>query len=106
MRITSDGDQFSLHKGNSFSTLWELLQFYMENPGLLKQTNRDTLELKHPVYCQGGVKERLVYYNPMVKLRGPHINDVIFKLRKESDVSVPQALNLISKLGTSCRDIS
>jgi len=61
LKITSDGDQYSLHKDSCFNTLWELLQFYVENPGLLKQTNGDTLELKHPVYCQSGIKERLVH---------------------------------------------
>ena len=58
MRITSDGDQYSLHNGTTFDTLWSLLLYYAENTGLLKLTNGESVELKQPLYCQNSIKER------------------------------------------------
>lgn len=58
MRISSDGDQYSLHNGTMFDTLWSLLLFYAENPGLLKLTNGESVELKQPLYFQNNIKER------------------------------------------------
>ena len=58
MRINGDSDQYSLHNGTTFETLWSLLLFYAENPGLMKLTTGESVELKQPLYFQNNIKER------------------------------------------------
>lgn len=58
MRINSAGDEYFLHNDTAFETLWGLLLYYAGNPGLLKLTTGESLELKQPLYCQNSIKER------------------------------------------------
>lgn len=58
MRVSSEGDRYFLHGDTMFDTLWSLLLFYAENPGLLKLTTGESIELKQPFYCQNSIKER------------------------------------------------
>lgn len=68
VRINSDGsEQYFLHNDTVFNTLWNLLVFYAKNPGLLKLTTGESVELKQPVYCQNSVKERYANANSCLK---------------------------------------
>lgn len=58
MRINNEHDQYFLHNGTAFDTIWNLLVYYAENPGLLKLTNGESVDLKQPLYIQSSIKER------------------------------------------------
>ena len=58
MRISHENDQYFLHNGTAFDTIWNLLTYYVENPGLLKLTNGVSVELKQPLYVHSRIKER------------------------------------------------
>ena len=58
MRINGEGDQYFLHHGTAFDTIWNLLLYYAENPGLLKLTSGESVDLKQPFYIQSSIKER------------------------------------------------
>ncbi|XP_055340140.1 tyrosine-protein phosphatase non-receptor type 11-like [Paramacrobiotus metropolitanus] len=58
IKIQNTGDYYDLFGGEKFATLAELVQFYMENPGQLREKNGDSIELKFPLMCPDPTTER------------------------------------------------
>ncbi|KAI9565228.1 putative tyrosine-protein phosphatase non-receptor type 11 isoform X1 [Daphnia sinensis] len=61
IKIQNTGDFYDLYGGEKFATLSELVQFYMENPGQLREKNGEAIELKFPVHCSDPTTERLSF---------------------------------------------
>ena len=63
IKIQSTGDYYDLYGGEKFATLAELVMFYTENPGTLKEKNGHRIELKCPLNSEEVTSERcaLVY---------------------------------------------
>lgn len=51
---------FFFQKGEKFATLSELVQYYMENAGQLREKNGQVIELKIPLICAEPTTERYV----------------------------------------------
>ena len=64
IKIQNTGDFYDLYGGEKFATLSELVQFYMENPGQLREKNGEAIELKFPVHCADPTTERYPPFNP------------------------------------------
>lgn len=58
IKIQNTGDFYDLYGGEKFATLSELVQYYMENPGQLREKNGEAIELKYPVHCADPTTER------------------------------------------------
>lgn len=59
IKIQNTGDFFDLYGGEKFATLSELVQFYMENQGQLREKNGgEIIELKFPFSCGDPLTER------------------------------------------------
>ncbi|KAL4221285.1 protein tyrosine phosphatase [Mactra antiquata] len=58
IKIQNTGDFYDLYGGEKFATLAELVQYYMENMGQLKERNGDIIELKYPVNSEDPTTER------------------------------------------------
>nr|XP_024214334.1 tyrosine-protein phosphatase non-receptor type 11-like isoform X4 [Halyomorpha halys] len=59
IKIQNTGDFYDLYAGEKFATLSELVQYYMENQGQLKERNGEVIELKFPLNCADPTTERL-----------------------------------------------
>ena len=55
---TGGGDYYDLYGGEKFATLGELIQYYTENPGQLKEKSGAVIELNHPLFCEEVATER------------------------------------------------
>lgn len=62
IKIQNNGDFFDLYGGEKFATLSELVQYYMENGGTLKEKNGQIIELKQPLICAEPTTERWVEF--------------------------------------------
>ena len=62
IKIQSTGDYYDLYGGEKFATLAELVMFYTENPGTLKEKNGDVIELKAPLNSEEVTNERYVAF--------------------------------------------
>nr|XP_024214332.1 tyrosine-protein phosphatase non-receptor type 11-like isoform X2 [Halyomorpha halys] len=58
IKIQNTGDFYDLYAGEKFATLSELVQYYMENQGQLKERNGEVIELKFPLNCADPTTER------------------------------------------------
>ncbi len=58
VRIQNQGDFYDLYGGEKFATLSELIQYYTDNPGQLREKNGDMIELKIPLHCGEITTER------------------------------------------------
>ncbi|KAF2360952.1 PTP type protein phosphatase [Trinorchestia longiramus] len=58
IKIQNMGDFYDLYGGEKFATLAELVQYYMENQGQLKEKNGHVIELKFPLNCADPTTER------------------------------------------------
>ncbi|VEL32106.1 unnamed protein product [Protopolystoma xenopodis] len=58
IRIQNTGDFLDLYGGEKFATLSELVNYYMENEGQLKEKNGDHIELKYPLISEDPTTER------------------------------------------------
>lgn len=63
IKIQNNGDFFDLFGGEKFATLSELVQYYMENGGQLKEKNGQIIELKQPLICAEPTTERWFHGN-------------------------------------------
>jgi len=61
IKIQNTGDFYDLYGGEKFATLSELVQYYMESPGQLRERNGEAIELKFPVHCADPTTERLSF---------------------------------------------
>ncbi|KAM3188520.1 hypothetical protein ACTXT7_000074 [Hymenolepis weldensis] len=57
IRIRNTGDFLDLYGGETFATLSELVDYYRENHGELKEKNGSIIELKFPLFCQDPIAE-------------------------------------------------
>lgn len=60
IKIQNTGDFYDLFGGEKFATLTELVQFYTERLGTLRERNGEIIELKYPLNCADPTSERLV----------------------------------------------
>jgi tyrosine-protein phosphatase non-receptor type 11 len=58
IKIQNTGDYYDLYGGEKFATLAELVQYYMENQGQLKEKNGEIIELKFPLNSSDPTSER------------------------------------------------
>ncbi|OQV14787.1 Tyrosine-protein phosphatase non-receptor type 11 [Hypsibius exemplaris] len=58
IKIQNAGDYYDLYGGEKFATLAELVQYYMENQGQLREKNGEAIELKFPLTCADPTPER------------------------------------------------
>jgi len=58
IKIQNTGDFWDLFGGEKFATLSELVQFYMENQGQLREKNGEVIELRYPLHCADPTTER------------------------------------------------
>uniref|UniRef100_T1J4B3 Tyrosine-protein phosphatase non-receptor type n=1 Tax=Strigamia maritima TaxID=126957 RepID=T1J4B3_STRMM len=58
IKIQNTGDFYDLYGGEKFATLSELVQYYMENQGQLREKNGEVIELKYPLNCADPTTER------------------------------------------------
>lgn len=66
IKIQNTGDYYDLYGGEKFATLAELVQYYMEHHGQLKEKNGDVIELKYPLNCADPTSERWVSTSTVV----------------------------------------
>lgn len=62
IKIQNTGDFYDLYGGEKFATLSELVQFYMENGGQLREKNGEIIELKYPLNCADPTTERYMHF--------------------------------------------
>ena len=58
IKIQNSGDYYDLYGGEKFATLGELVGFYMDNPGTLREKNGQIIELKVPLNSDEVTAER------------------------------------------------
>ncbi|KAK3105116.1 hypothetical protein FSP39_017556 [Pinctada imbricata] len=58
IKIQNNGEFYDLYGGEKFATLAELVQYYMENQGQLKEKNGDIIELRYPLNSEDPTTER------------------------------------------------
>ncbi|XP_011068923.1 PREDICTED: tyrosine-protein phosphatase corkscrew isoform X2 [Acromyrmex echinatior] len=58
IKIKNAGDFYDLYGGEKFATLSELVSFYMDNGGQLREKNGEIIELKYPFNCADPTTER------------------------------------------------
>ena len=63
IKIQNTGDYYDLYGGEKFATLAELVQYYQENQGQLKERNGDTIDLKVPLTSIDPTAERWFHGN-------------------------------------------
>ena len=62
IKIQNSGDYYDLYGGEKFATLGELVGFYMDNPGTLREKNGMVIELKLPLNSDEVTAERSGQY--------------------------------------------
>ena len=62
IKIQNTGDFYDLYGGEKFATLSELILFYTENHGQLREKQGEVIELKFPLNSTDPTSERLVYH--------------------------------------------
>ena len=60
IKIQNTGDFYDLYGGEKFATLSELILFYTDNPGKLREKNGQVIELKYALNSTDPTSERLV----------------------------------------------
>ncbi|KAL9970307.1 hypothetical protein ACROYT_G022661 [Oculina patagonica] len=58
IKIQNTGDFYDLYGGEKFATLSELIQYYTENPGQLREKNGQVIEMKFPLNSTDPTTER------------------------------------------------
>lgn len=61
IKIQNTGDYYDLYGGEKFATLAELVQYYMENPGQLREKKGECIDLKYPLTCADPTPERYAF---------------------------------------------
>lgn len=52
VRIQNQGEYYDLYAGEKSATLTELIEFYVEHPGELKEKDATIIDLIQPLYCE------------------------------------------------------
>lgn len=74
IKIQSTGDFYDLYGGEKFATLSELVMYYTENPGTLKEKNGHLIELKAPLNSEEVTNERYICEIPPFHLKHPNFH--------------------------------
>ena len=72
IKIQNTGDFYDLYGGEKFATLSELVQYYMENQGQLREKNGEIIELRYPLNCADPTTERYISYTQSNNLTNRH----------------------------------
>ena len=62
IKIQNAGDYYDLYGGEKFATLGELVSYYRENPGTLRERSGMVVELKNPLNYEEVTAERWVWH--------------------------------------------
>ena len=62
IKIQNSGNYYDLYGGHKFATLGELMSYYMENPGILREKSGVVIELKNPLNCEEVAAKRWVWH--------------------------------------------
>lgn len=65
IKIQNSGDYYDLYGGEKFATLGELVGFYMENSGSLRERSGNVIELKTPFNSDEVTAERRVSFEAL-----------------------------------------
>ena len=57
MKIKNNGDHYDLHGGETFASLSDLVNYYMDHE--LKEKTGEIIQLRYPMNSQGPTNERL-----------------------------------------------
>lgn len=49
VKIRNTGNYYDLYRDEKFVTLWELVSYYIQNPGTLKEKSGRVIELNYPL---------------------------------------------------------
>ena len=60
IKIQNSGDYYDLYGGEKFATLGELVHYYLDNPGTLRERNGQVIEMKLPLNSEEVTSERFV----------------------------------------------
>jgi tyrosine-protein phosphatase non-receptor type 11 len=60
IKIQHTDDYYDLYGGEKFATLSELVEYYRENKGQLKEKNGGVIELRYPLLSEDVTSERSV----------------------------------------------
>ena len=58
IKIQSTEDYYDLYGGEKFASLTELVLFYMERHGQLRQSSGEVIEMRFPLPCADPTSER------------------------------------------------
>ncbi len=61
IKIQNTGDYYDLYGGEKFATLGELVSFYTENPGALREKSGIIIELQMPLNSEEITAERYTH---------------------------------------------
>lgn len=87
IKIQNTGDFYDLYGGEKFATLAELVQYYMENQGQLKERNGDVIDLKYPLTSIDPTAERWFHGN----LSGKEAEKIILERGKNGSFLVRES---------------
>lgn len=76
IKIQNTGECYCLHGGDKFATLGELVQFYQENVGHLRERTGEIIELKYPLMCSDPTAERWVCFNLDIVHKAQMLRDI------------------------------
>ncbi|KJE96754.1 protein-tyrosine-phosphatase [Capsaspora owczarzaki ATCC 30864] len=63
VKIQNSGDFYDLYGGEKFATLSELVEYYMENQGQLREKNGSIINLRYPLLSEDPTNERWFHGN-------------------------------------------
>lgn len=78
IKIQNTGDFYDLYGGEKFATLGELVQYYQENLGQLKEKSGELIQLKYPLSTSDPTSERWFHGS----LTGKETEDLLLKNAK------------------------
>lgn len=78
IRVQNQGDFYDLYGGEKFATLSELIVYYTDNPGTLKEKNGEVIDLKMPLNCEEVTTERFVHANIHHRQKNRHTPHSIY----------------------------
>lgn len=87
IKIQNTGDYYDLYGGEKFATLAELVQYYMENQGQLRERNGEIIELKYPLNSCDPTAERWFHGN----LSGPEAARLVMERGKNGSFLVRES---------------
>ena len=66
IKIQNSGDYYDLYGGEKFATLGELVHYYLDNPGTLREKNGQVIEMRLPFNSEEVTSERCVNFASLI----------------------------------------